>query len=680
MKTHSARLLIIGVVVLGTSSLIAVAPAIASPHVSNHPAAVAGFVALPNSVPATTDSDIGAYSAKAMSVEVVLAPRNNAELQSLLESVSSPKSKSYAKWLKSGQFDTDFAPTRAEVTSVERYLVSQGLTVTKSSSPFLVDATASSARVTAAFKTNLRTFRDPKGAEYFSNSTAIQVPRTFSGKVLGVIGLTNTVRMQDEVQHVPAASTASASSSSAKSCQTPYVTRNQLYNAVNNGKSFKYGYGGGPGCSGLTPSQTNSIYGAPTSAGARAEGQGVTTAVFELTWYKKSDIDNWAHTFYGPSYTPPLKNDVVLGGPLHPQCPTGDQCPAQYNGYNGDIEIDADIEMQLAVAPDMSQLEVYNAPNDYTGQTELAEYTAIADQDTADVVSSSWAECENDVTSAYAQAENEVFEQMALQGQSMFGAEGDTGAFSCLRSDGTTIVNVLDPPAQPWVTSVGGTSLENFNPTTNPDPQYPQGTETVWNTDALCNESADEGNNPGLFWCGASGAGGGGNSQYWGRPWYQVGPGINSSYSTHGNGTTQCSLASNGAPCREVPDISADADEYTPYAEYCTGGKHTPYSTCATLGDIENTPGWFGIGGTSLSSPFWSAIIADRDSFQGHRSGNVNPLLYLLYNIAPQHYFNDITGAGTDVNNNGLFPTVPGYDLATGIGTPKMSALITQTF
>jgi hypothetical protein len=27
--------------------------------------------------------------------------------------------------------------------------------------------------------------------------------------------------------------------------------------------------------------------------------------------------------------------------------------------------------------------------------------------------------------------------------------------------------------------------------------------------------------------------------------------------------------------------------------------------------------------------------------------------------------------------NNGIFPTTPGYDMATGIGTPKMAALIT---
>ncbi len=90
--------------------------------------------------------------------------------------------------------------------------------------------------------------------------------------------------------------------------------------------------------------------------------------------------------------------------------------------------------------------------------------------------------------------------------------------------------------------------------------------------------------------------------------------------------------------------------------------------------------GWFQIGGTSLSGPLWAAIIADRDSYQGHRSGNIKPLLYFLLNTDPSRYFTDITGIGPRqqaATNNGLFPTTPGCDMATGIGTPKMAALIT---
>jgi hypothetical protein len=54
----------------------------------------------------------------------------------------------------------------------------------------------------------------------------------------------------------------------------------------------------------------------------------------------------------------------------------------------------------------------------------------------------------------------------------------------------------------------------------------------------------------------------------------------------------------------------------------------------------------------------WSAIAADRDSFQGFRTGNLNPLLYLLYNIAPNFFFHDINGTGQVENGNGFFQTV----------------------
>ena len=71
--------------------------------------------------------------------------------------------------------------------------------------------------------------------------------------------------------------------------------------------------------------------------------------MFELSAYQQSDIHTWARTFYGPNYTPPLIDVNILGGPLHPQCPAGDTCPP-HPRYAGDIEVDADIEMQLAIA------------------------------------------------------------------------------------------------------------------------------------------------------------------------------------------------------------------------------------------------------------------------------------------------------------------------------------------
>ncbi len=74
----------------------------------------------------------------------------------------------------------------------------------------------------------------------------------------------------------------------------------------------------------------------------------------------------------------------------------------------------------------------------------------------------------------------------------------------------------------------------------------------------------------------------------------------------------------------------------------------------------------------------WTAISADRASYTGRRTGNANQLLYSLFNTRnPSQYFHDITGIHQVPNNNGLFPTTPGYDLSTGIGTAIMAPIIT---
>ncbi len=668
MMFPSIRSLGVGLALCGATAFFALPASAAANNLQASASPTAGrlYSAIPGSFMPTTNVAAGAFQSAGMTIEVVLAPRNGQQLSALLQTLYDPNSPQYAHWLPRGQFDALFAPTSAGSAAVAAYLRQSGLLVEPSTSPFFVRATGSSTAVAAAFRTTLLQYRSSSGVRYFSNASAAQIPTSLGASVLGVVGLSNTVRLQPQFRRSPLGGSATAS------CEAPYPTELQLSNSIFEGIVFPTGYGGSPGCNGLTPSQDNSIYGAP-NAGRRTKGAGVNLAVFELSAYQRSDIATWAHTFYGRAYAPPLVDVNVDGGPLNPACPAGDSCTA--DPYSEDIEVDADIEMQLAISPDARHIIVYNGPFDGLGITALDEYVRIANDDIADVVSTSWALCENDVGSGVAQIENIIFEKMAAQGQSMFGGAGDTGAFECLRENLTANVNVLDPPAQPWVTSVGGTSFESYNPGLHANPAYPAGGETVWNVDNLCNTSAGEDGLPGPLWCYVAGAGGGGNSQFWGRPPYQYGPGITNPYTTYGNGTTQCSLAAIGQPCREVPDISANADEFTPYAEFCTSPPGDANSACVkSSSDIP--PGWFGIGGTSLSSPLWSAIVADRDSYQGRRTGNANPLLYLLYNRNPHGYFHDITGIHQSTNNNGLFPVTPGYDLATGIGTPDMAALI----
>jgi subtilase family serine protease len=671
------------VILMAAGSLAAAATASASTAKS--------VTQIPGSYLPANAARTGQLSARQMSVEVVLQPGNAKGLNSLLDALYTRGSADYGHWLAAGQFDSRFAPSRATVRAMTSFLQSKGLSVQRTVSPFLLRAVGSSAQIDAAFGTTIDNYRNARGVTFFSNDTPVSVPASLAPSVLGVVGLSSTVRLRPMYQLDPASQARSTGRSGGEpKCEIPYPKTLAQLKAIPPSGPFN-GYGGGPGCSGLTPSQTNSLYNAP-NAGPRARGAGATVAVFELTAYKHSDIVNWSHTFYGPRYQPRLININVDGGPLAPntsKCPAGDTC---FYGYGGDIEAQADIEQDLSVAPDTNAVLVYNAPNDTTGQTSLDEYATIANQDVADSISSSWGSCEADAGLSYAQAENLVFEQMAAQGQSIFASSGDTGAFECIR-DGTfsdhAPIDAADPASQPWVTGVGGTSFESFDPGLNPNPSYPFGTEAVWNTLDVCKgNNSSTATSTGIVDCGTYGASGGGHSIFWPMPNYQRGPGVISRYTV--SGPANCALAAKGQPCREGPDVSANADPLTGYAEYCTGSTYVSpnptgkdyESTCLGLTKTPGAPGWFHIGGTSLSAPLYGALFSDRDAFQGHRTGAANYLLYALFDN-PRAYrfaFHDITGFHQVSNNNGFYPVTPGFDEATGIGTPNFAALITAGF
>jgi kumamolisin len=592
---------------------------------------------------------LGHHSSSAsLTISVVLQPSNAAQLDSLLANLYDPNSSEFHHWLATGAFDARFAPSAAASAQVSSFLSKAGLQVTTSPSPFILRAQGSVSQIEAAFKTRIQDYQTADGQLYFQNASAVQVPASLSNVVLNVAGLYNTMRVHPHY----------------------ITTRNAAQKA---GRSVP-SYGAGPGGSGLTPSQSSSLYGANKlySLGSRGQGKGATLAVFELSGYTPSDVTTYEHQFFGASENVPLVDINVDGGPLTPVCPKGDKCnPA--NDYSGDIEVVADIETQIAIAPRIDSVLVYNAPNDFQGITVVDEYLKIAHDNLADSISSSWGLCEQDAGLAAVQAEAVAFKQMAAQGQSMFSASGDTGAYGCLRGSGSTKLAVGDPASQPYVTGVGGTSFGTFDPGMNQHPNYPAGFETVWNVLNGCSGTPNC-----IQRCVNNGASGGGVSVFWAKPSYQYGPGVISTYSQKG---AYCGQAADQY-CREEPDVSANADEYTPYAEYCTGNAKTN-SACGSFSATLKPAGWFGIGGTSLSSPLWSAAIALAvSSHYGERFGNANHQLYNLFRSdkAYSTFYHDITGKYQTENNNGFYPVTPNYDMATGIGTPRITGIAEHSY
>lgn len=92
--------------------------------------------------------------------------------------------------------------------------------------------------------------------------------------------------------------------------------------------------------------------------------------------------------------------------------------------------------------------------------------------------------------------------------------------------------------------------------------------------------------------------------------------------------------------------------------------------------------GAFLFGGTSAGSPQWAAITSIVDQIAHHRVGNINTALYLLAKLpasaSPFHDIADGSDNSAPDGNGGTitgFDAVPGYDMATGLGSPNIGAL-----
>ena len=126
-----------------------------------------------------------------------------------------------------------------------------------------------------------------------------------------------------------------------------------------------------------------------------------------------------------------------------------------------------------------------------------------------------------------------------------------------------------------------------------------------------------------------------------------------------------------GGYCREVPDIAVDADPTTGYLMYWNGDGSTPGQPA----------GWQAIGGTSGGAPVVAAMFALADSSPGCASGPIGNALPGLYRAAGSGYaadFNDIQNGNNDFTgtNGGQYAARPGYDEASGLGSPNAASLI----
>lgn len=578
-------------------------------------AAGPSFVILPDSAPISslaTRAVAHHNPNDTLTVGVVLQLTDPTGQQSLLKSLYGTGSPSYHVWLTPQQFNARFAPTPATIAATNNFLTSAGMRLMASSSPTLLLAQGTTTQVETTFHTSILDYSLANGSRVYANSQALSIPTTLADKIVTILGLSDI--------------------DTALSHKLPVLKTGVRY-------------GAGPQGTGLVPSQITGIYDIDKVYQQFADqGQGETLALFEQTAYQESDIFHYTQTFGLP--TPHLVNIPVQGGTTN---------------HSGAVEAELDIELALATAPKVKQVLVYE-----TGFTDLdtvATYQRIASDNLADTISTSWGGCaEYYLKSQVTQAEDQAFFQMAVQGQSMFSATGDFGAFGAcpsLNLPPGQELQIADPNDTPYITAVGGTSFETpsgkilFDPGKNLHPGYPGvQDEKVWITYPCSTKNCNGG--------GSSG----GVSRIWAEGDYAFDangnplPGVDEpGYSQSGSYCGQ----QPGVLCRENPDVSLDADPNTGYSIYCTD----PGGGCTA-------PHWFAIGGTSCSSPIWAAIATLYDIHHQGRQGLFN---YIVFQFdSPAGYasqFHDITGF-----NNGYYPAGKFYDMATGIGTPNVFNLV----
>ncbi len=295
-------------------------------------------------------------------------------------------------------------------------------------------------------------------------------------------------------------------------------------------------------------------------------------------------------------------------------------------------ETTLDVQIIHAIAPDAG-IVVLTSPVDETEGTiglpqflQLEQY-AISNH-LGTIISQSFGASEVTLNNANGKQEiqkwDAFFKQATTQqGITFFASSGDNGAtdYSDLKATQLSPTPTSSfPTDDPWVSSVGGTTLQRDGTALQ---------ETVWNSDG--------------------GASGGGFSVLFSTPSYQQ--------------TLPASVQNQLNNRRGVPDIAGDADPSTGLAVYSSNG------------------GWFLAGGTSASAPLWAAFMAIANQMAGHPLGFINPTLYkLAASSAYTQDFHDITIGDNSVKHDGVqvqgYPAVTGWDPVTGLGTPILDKLL----
>jgi hypothetical protein len=348
-------------------------------------------------------------AAKQLHLAIGLPLRDEPALDDLLREIYDPASPNYRQYLTPEQFAERFGPAEEDYQALAAFMASNGLAVTGiHPNRVVLDVQGSVADIERVFHVTLRTYAHPAEARDFY-APDVEPAVDLAVPLLHVSGLDNYSLPHPGIRVRPAEAISGATPNS----------------------------GAGPGST-YTAQDLRAAY----VPGVALTGSGQTVALLEFDGYYAADIVSYTRQAGLPcvlTTNVPVNGGVSVVG-------------------SGNVEVALDIDMVIALAPGLSKIIVYEAPNGSTPWSTIL--SRIANDNLARQISSSWGGGSLDPTS------EGIYKQMAAQGQSFFNAVGDNDAFTG---------SIPFPSDSTNITQVGGTVLT----TTGPGGTYVS--ETVWN-------------------------------------------------------------------------------------------------------------------------------------------------------------------------------------------------------
>lgn len=579
-----------------------------------------------------------AADSSAMSARVYLAPRGGARaLEAAATAASTPGTSTYHRFISPATYVARYSPTTRTVHTVESYLKKAGLHIAGVSRDR--DYIAVSGDVAAAEKAfSAPIARYKHGSQTVqAPTTTLQVPRDIAPFVLTVTGLdTSVVKMK------PLSSKADVQPAGFRNGRPCSAYYGQLAAAAKadgsplpkfQGRTLPYAV-----C-GYTGPQFRSVYEGSTSLTGAGVSIGILGAYADPTI--AADADTYATRHGDGAFRPGQLVQTLPASFTVDEENCGD--PTDYYG-----EETLDIEASHAMARG-ARLHYYGVVS--CEDTDFEDtYRTILDQNSVQIVSTSYGDTGEDVPATEIVVESLLFARGALQGISFVNSSGDDG-------DEAAVLGAPEPdfPAtDPFVTAVGGTA-------TGIGAGGRLKVQTGWGTEKYTLSDDASSWTPVGFLYGS----GGGTSAVFPKPRYQAGvvPGT----------------------ARQEPDVAMDADP----------------TTGMLVGETQEFPDGtyydeYRIGGTSLSSPLFAGMTALALQKSGHRAGLLNPVIYRTRATA----FTDVAGTPADPGNvradyvNGVdasdgltysvrtfdqdssLTVTKGWDNVTGVGVPNPGWLI----